>query len=160
MGYKNSQFIYAPKLYDEISDLFEEIGFKFDYRTLPDDNEIFEEKEEGYTDTSTGIIYLKESVMEEACKNSYKRGTFTLIHELGHYLLHYIQSGVKLTRVPDDEKVPIFCDPEWQANTFASEFLMPFEECLQLSVEEIRRTYHVSRKAAEVRFNKINKIII
>ena len=124
---------------------------------MPDDDEIFENKEEAYTDMSTGVIYIKQSVMEQACRRSYKRGAFTLIHELGHYLLHYLQNDVRLTRESDDVEVPIYCDPEWQADTFASEFLMPYDECINMEPEEIRKTYHVSRKAAEVRFNKIQE---
>ena len=106
---------------------------------------------------STGIIYIKESVMEQACRRAYRRGAFTLIHELGHYLLHYLQNDVKLTRVADDIYVPPYCDPEWQADTFASEFLMPYEECIVMDEEEIRKTYHVSRTAAEVRHNKVKE---
>ena len=156
LGYKDTDFIHAPKLFDRLAILFADQGLEFDYKILPDNDGIFANKEEAYTDLLTGTIYIKESVMEEACRRSFKRGTFTLIHELGHFLLHYLQSEAKLTRVPDDTVVPVFCNPEWQADTFASEFLMPYEACLFLTIEEIRKQYHVSRQAAEVRFNKIN----
>ena len=155
LGYKNTDFIHAPKLFDALSILFAEQGLDFDYRIMPDDHEVFYDREEAYTDMSTGIIYIKESVMEQACRRAYKRGAFTLIHELGHYLLHYLQNDVRLTRVADDMYVPPYCDPEWQADTFASEFLMPYEECVNMDEEEIRKTYHVSRMAAEVRYNKV-----
>ena len=160
LGYRNTDFIHAPKLFDALSILFAKQGLDFDYRIMPDDHEIFYDKEEAYTDMSTGIIYIKESVMDEACRRAYKRGAFTLIHELGHYLLHYLQNDVRLTRVSDDAYVPRYCDPEWQADTFASEFLMPFTACVGLEPEEIRKTYHVSRKAAEVRYEKIQNEII
>ena len=156
LGYNNTDFVHAPKLFDALSILFAEQGLDFDYRIMPDDHEVFCDKEEAYTDMSTGIIYIKESVMEQACRRAYKRGAFTLTHELGHYLLHYLQNDVRLTRVADEVYVPPYCDPEWQADTFASEFLMPYEECTKMDVEEIRKTYHVSRMAAEVRYNKIN----
>ena len=32
---------------------------------------------------------------------------------------------------------------------------MPYEECIDMDEEEIRKTYHVSRMAAEVRYNKV-----
>lgn len=118
-------------------------GLDFDYRVMPDNDEIFYDKEEAYTDVATGIIYIKESMMEEACRRSYRRGAFTPIHELGHYLLHYLQSDARLTRVSDDVYVPVYCDPEWQADTFASEFLMPFEECVNMDEEEIRKTLDI-----------------
>lgn len=157
LGYSNKDFINAPKLFDELSILFANQGLDFDYRVMPDDDEIFYDKEEAYTDVATGIIYIKESVVEQACRRSYRRGAFTLIHELGHYLLHYLQSDARLTRVADDVNVPAYCDPEWQADTFASEFLMPFEKCVNMNGGEIRKTYHVSRMAAEVRYNKIQE---
>ena len=157
LGYSNKDFINAPKLFDALSILFAEKGLDFDFRIMPDDDEVFYNKEEAYTDMSSGIIYIKESVMEEACRRAYKRGAFTLIHELGHYLLHYLQNDVRLTMVADDVYVPPYCDPEWQADTFASEFLMPYDECINMDEEEIRKTYHVSRMAAEVRYNKVQE---
>ena len=155
LGFGTKDYIHIPKLFDKLSVFLNERGFEFDYEVLPDDDKIFENKEEAFTDMITGIIYIKESVMEEACRRSYRRGTFTLAHELGHYLLHYLQYDVKLARVSDEINVPIYCDPEWQADTFASEFLMAFDECVHMSAEEIRKTYHVSRKAAEVRYIKV-----
>ena len=160
LGYKDTDYVNAPKLFDKLTILFAERGLDFDYRIMPDDDEIFYKREEAYTDTSTGIIYIKESVMEQACRRSFRRGAFTLIHELGHYLLHYLQSDARLARVDDDVEVPVYCDPEWQADTFASEFLMPFVECVRLGAEEIRSKYHISRKAAEVRFNKVQDELI
>lgn len=157
LGFKNTDFINAPKLFDALSILFAKEGLDFDYRIMPDDSEIFDNKEEAFTDMSSGIIYIKESVMEQACRRSYRRGAFTLIHELGHYLLHYLQNDVKLARVSNDEYVPPYRDPEWQADAFASEFLMPYDECLNLDIECIRKIYHVSRSAAEVRYNKIQE---
>ena len=155
LGFKKTDFIHAPKLFDLLSDVFSNQGLDFDFRIMPDDHDVFYDKEEAYTDMSTGIIYIKESVMDQACRRAYNRATFTLIHELGHFLLHYLQEDVRLTRVADCVVVPPYCDPEWQADTFASEFLMPYDECINMNKEEIRKTYHVSRKAAEVRYNKL-----
>lgn len=157
MQNSNNDYINAPKLFDALSILLAKEGFDFDYRVMPDDHEIFYDREEAYTDMSTGIIYIKKGVIEQACRRSYDRATFTLIHELGHYLLHYLQNDVRLTRVADDVYVPPYCDPEWQADTFASEFLMPYVKCINMNPEEIRKMYHVSRKAAEVRYNKIRE---
>lgn len=157
LGYEDTDFVHAPKLFDNLSIIFADQGLDFDYRIMPDGHEVFIDKEEAYTDMTNGIIYIKESVMEQACRRSYRRGAFTLIHELGHYLLHYLQNDVKLARVADDVYVPPYRDPEWQADTFASEFLMPYEECKKLEPEAIRKTYHVSRQAAEVRYNKIQE---
>ena len=60
LGYSNKDFIHAPKLFDALSILFASQGLDFDYRVMPDDDEIFCDKEEAYTDVTTGIIYIKE----------------------------------------------------------------------------------------------------
>jgi hypothetical protein len=54
------------------------------------------------------------------------RDRFTLAHELGHLLNH---RGVTLSRTRFDRRKPHppFEDSEWQANTFASELLIPIE---------------------------------
>ena len=159
LGYKSTDFIHAPKLFDRLAIILSENGLDFDYRVMPDDDKVFYEKEEAWTDLLSGTIYIKESVMEQACRRSFRRGPFTLIHELGHYLIHYVQGDVKLTRVSDDVNVPIYQDPECQAYTFASEFLMPFCECLKIDSLTIRKRYHVSTQASEVRYEKIQKEI-
>lgn len=159
LGYKDNEFINSPKLFDRLSIFFDKFGLYFDYRVLNDDDKIFEPNEEAFTDLASGTIYIKESVMKESCCKRYRRGTFTLMHELGHYFLHYLQNEVKLSRVADNIYVPRYQDPEWQADVFASEFLMPFKECVSMNPEEIRNIYHVSRKASQVRYDKIKKEI-
>ncbi len=155
LGYSDDEYIDVPKLYDRLATLFYEDGLNFDYKILPDNDNSFEKNEEAYTDMITGMIYVKSSVMEAACRKRYDRASFTLVHELGHYFLHFLQNDIKLARVSDDIDVPAYCDPEWQADTFSSEFLMPFSTCTALTSEEIRKKYHVSKKCSEVRFNKV-----
>lgn len=60
LGYSNKDFIHAPKLFDALSILFANQGLDFDYRVMPDDAEIFYDREEAYTDIATGIIYIIE----------------------------------------------------------------------------------------------------
>jgi hypothetical protein len=57
------------------------------------------------------------------------RDRFTIAHELGHYMLHYVfhqNSGRKLGKI----RVPRFGSDrlEWEANWFAAAFLMPKSE--------------------------------
>ena len=106
-------WISLPKLYDMLACLFSDNGFQFDYRVLPDNDPAFEQREEAYTDMQTGVITIKESVMEKACRKRFNRSAFTLAHELGHYFLHYLQRESKLCRVRDEMPVPVYCDPEW-----------------------------------------------
>lgn len=150
-------FINAPLFLDNISVTLSKIGINFNYEIIEDDNSLFESNEEAFTDLKTGTIYFKSSVIENACRKKYNRGAFTIAHELGHYFLHYLASDVKLSRISNDAYVPLYKDPEWQADTFASELLMPFEQCLSLNEEEIRKKYHVSRKAATTRKKMIIK---
>ncbi|MCI6215481.1 MAG: ImmA/IrrE family metallo-endopeptidase [Mollicutes bacterium] len=143
----------VAKLLDVLSILWKDFGFQ--YLVLPDDDSIFGTQEEAKTDISSGMIYIKESVMEEACCCANKRASFTIAHEIGHFILHRMLGGVNLARSTSVKKTKIYEDPEWQANTFASEFLMPFEAARNMSIDEIRRTYCVSKDCARVRFEKV-----
>ena len=151
------EYVNVVKILDRISKMLSNIGIPFNYVIKEDDDPIFEKNEEAFTDMKTGIIYFKESVIEKACKKRYQRSSFTIAHELGHYFLHYLNEDVKLCRVLNDTVVPAYKDPEWQADTFAAEFLMPFEQCKNMEIEEIRKTYHDTRKAATTRKEKIIK---
>lgn len=153
----NNNCINIVKLLDKITILFLDYGLNFNYIIRNDSDPIFQDNEEAFTDMKTGIIYFKESVIQNACKKRYHRSSFTIAHELGHYFLHYLQSDVKFCLVSDNIDIPAYKNPEWQADVFASELLMPFEQCKILSVEDIRKKFHVSRKAAETRKNKITK---
>ena len=151
------KYVAIVKVLDKISKLFSDIGLSFNYIIKEDNDPIFEENEEVFTDMKAGVIYFKESVIEKASRKRYQRSSFTIAHELGHYFLHYLNEDVKLSRVSKDFVVPKYKDPEWQADTFAAEFLMPFDQCKDMNVEEIKNTYHVTRSAATTRKEKILK---
>lgn len=157
LGYELKCAIYPSILFDQLSIYFANQGLSFNYQILPDDDKLFGLFDEAMTDMQTGTIYIKESIMKQACDMSNRRSIFTLMHELGHYLLHYVQSDVKFKRVSSSTVVPAYCDPEWQADTFASELLMPFDAVKNMDSEEIRKTFHVSKTAAEVRYRKVQK---
>lgn len=86
------------------------------------------------------------------------RDNFTIAHELGHLLLHWPKvraaspgSGMKATRRVDDSKEPLRrC--EWEANWFASAFLMPRKE-FQSAYEDgsAADRFGVTQAAVEVR---------
>lgn len=145
--------INAPKLLDVLSVLWEKYGFQ--YMVMPDDNSMFGFGEEAKTDISTGMIYIKESVMNQACHHKYKRASFTICHEIGHFVLHRMLGGVSFARSTCSKKPQVFADPEWQANTFASEFLMPATAVRDMSPDEIRETFCVSSGCAWVRYQKM-----
>lgn len=79
---------------------------------------------------------------------------FTVAHEIGHYLLHR-QGSVVLARVDPNAKIPAYKDPEWQADCFAGELLMPVELIKNMSLAEIVESCQVSLSAARVQHRKI-----
>lgn len=106
-----------------------------------------------YFDNSTNTMVIREDVYESALAGN-GRDRFTLAHELGHYILH--SSGVQLCR-SDGGHVVAFCDPEWQANTFASKLLMPDHLIYGLTPSEVSRNFGTSYQAAEIALKKAKK---
>lgn len=100
----------------------------------------------GLTDPESGHIYIREDVYDGACMG-HGRDRFTIAHELGHFLLH---DGITLglAKVADDETIPVYCDPEWQANAFAGELLMDHDVIANMTVSEIAVKCGVSYDAA------------
>ena len=92
-------------------------------------------------------IRIREDVYNQACAG-YGRDRFTLAHELGHLLLHRIDN-VSLAR-NRQTTVAAFCDPEWQANAFAGEFLAPYDQVKKMEIPDIVNTYGITDIAARV----------
>lgn len=109
----------------------------------------------GLTYPDYNTIKIKESVYKNAC-NGVGRDRYTLAHELGHLLLHKnVLFGFAKSEI---DNIPAYEDSEWQADTFAAELLMPFEQARSCrSPEEIANIFNVSKEAAEVRWDKIRK---
>ena len=97
-------------------------------------------------------IKIREDVYNR-CVEGYGRDRFTIAHEVGHYLMH--NSNVTLARL-GKEKVQAYMDPEWQANTFAAELLMPINLIDTTDVKKIAEKFGVSYSAASIRLKKIN----
>lgn len=84
-----------------------------------------------YKDLDCKIIFISRRV-----KNRHKRN-FIVAHELGHYFLHtkeLFQACTGITEVFD--KHSLIAESEIEANTFASELLMPTE----MVIEELSNT--------------------
>lgn len=76
------------------------------------------------------------------------RDNFTLAHELGHLVLH---TDHRLQRIAAPAKVKPYLDPEWQANAFAGELLVPLELFKKLKhSEDACNIFGVSKKALDV----------
>jgi Zn-dependent peptidase ImmA (M78 family) len=100
------------------------------------------------------LVYIREDVYQ-AVTDGDRRAQFTLAHELGHLVMH---SGLKESQSFARNSVQhhIFEDSEWQADTFAAEFLMPYEIARTCAnPQEIFDKFGVSKFAAEIRYRKI-----
>lgn len=98
----------------------------------------------GTTNTSSNIMRIRENVYVGAVKGN-ARDRFTLCHEFGHWFLHQPDS-VSFAR----GEIPTYCDPEWQANTFAAELMIPYYLVKGMSVDEIVDKCGVSYTCAEI----------
>ncbi len=98
-------------------------------------------------DPQKNIMTIDERVYLNAFYGS-GRDRFTIAHEIGHYYLH--SNEAVLARVSNKQKIPIYQSPEWQANTFASYFMMPRNLIKGMSVKEVMNACGTSYQAAEI----------
>lgn len=98
----------------------------------------------GTTNTTKNIMVIRERVYIGAVKGN-PRDRFTLSHEFGHWLLHQPEN-VSFAR----GDIPTYCDPEWQANVFAAELLVPYHLIKGMSIEKIIQECGVSYTCAEI----------
>jgi len=139
---------------ENLHKIVEELGGKIKYVKSSD----LSEKNESIDIRPDGKFVIKLP-----SNTSTKRDRFTIAHELGHYLLHYVyknKTGQKIegeafaTRYGSDRA-------EWEANWFAAAFLMPkneFKVALQQNrgnLDEVARQFYVSKVATEVRKKEV-----
>ncbi|WFU47311.1 ImmA/IrrE family metallo-endopeptidase [Sinorhizobium terangae] len=113
------------------------------------------------SDATSGSITVEENgsfVIALASHTGMERDRFTIAHELGHYVLHYLwprhngkSVGAMEARRYGSGRV------EWEANWFAAGFLMPAELFKSAWVEldgvlgELADRFGVSTEAARIR---------
>lgn len=96
------------------------------------------------------ILRVREDTYENAL-NENGRDRFTIVHEIGHIFLH----SNKVSMARSSEKIPIYCDPEWQANTFARELLCPLKGINNCdNVELIADKFGVSKEVAKIQLSQ------
>jgi hypothetical protein len=109
--------------------------------------------EEGLVIAGENCIKLREDVYEGAW-NDNGRHRFTACHEFGHFLMH---RQITMARIRD-ESSPIYCDAEWQADTFAGGLLMPAGHLGQLVNSDIAASKcGMTPMAANVMWSKYQK---
>lgn len=97
-------------------------------------------------------MYIRDTVYRQMCGGG-QRAVFTFGHELGHALLAH-----RRTYNRQSGNVPIYCNSEWQANSFAAEFTMPLDQIQQLGLdtpERIAAHFGVSGAAARSRIKNL-----
>lgn len=116
--------------------------------------------------TDSGSIEIKDGKFEIrlAIATGPLRDRFTIAHELGHYILHYLYRK-QILKEPITELVAQrygTSDVEREANQFAAAFLMPQEEYEAVYHEcegdhaVLSRRFGVSRIASEIRAQALN----
>lgn len=113
------------------------------------------------SDATSGSIRIENDgsfVVAVASHTGIERDRFTIAHELGHYVLHYLwpkQNGKPVTAV--EARRYGSGRVEWEANWFAAAFLMPAEpfrtawEELGGILGEVAGRFGVSTEAARIR---------
>lgn len=100
------------------------------------------------------VIHIREDVYENACYFD-PRARFTVMHEFGHLILGHQRT---LNREEVGSKLKNYEDSEWQANQFAAEILMPYEQIKTLKLntaQQIATQFNVSQPAAHRRINQL-----
>lgn len=133
----------------KVLDLASEI-YGFEYQVVEDYELSYNVYAE--TDLIHKKIYIKESVYSRAAEGS-TRDRFTIAHEIGHVIMH--TDKIIVCR---GEEIKKYEYPEWQADHFAAELLVPVSHIGDLSVDEITNKYKVSRKVAQIRKNRANSL--
>jgi hypothetical protein len=111
---------------------------------------------EGYTTFSPPMIVLPDTGYQDLVRQRH-RARWTAAHELGHLFLHEATTKHRDTDPVVNKTIDrAYNSAEWQANRFASEFLMPEHVVSQFeSAEELSRNCGVSLQAATRRFGEI-----
>lgn len=103
--------------------------------------------------TSRNLIRLPNTVYNAAAEDK-GRARFTVAHEVAHCIL--IEDG-NIVLARSGSRIPAYRDPEWQANTLASEILIVPRLSVGMSVEDIMRSFKVSKRAATIHLEQKRK---
>ena len=138
-----------------ISKLLLKTEVHYDIVSDSDWHQLYNDNDYAFYNLSDKVINIKESVFLGAERNN-PRDRFTITHEIAHALL-LNESTVQFCR-SDTTNIPPYRDPEWQADCFAGELLMPYDYCRKLSIDEIMCICKVSWQAAQTQFNSYHKL--
>lgn len=135
------------------------IGFNYHVQELPPEVE-------AATDPIRKLIILDQDTYDNLCKGV-PRARYTGGHEIGHAKMHGESLRAMLIndrrnfRLYRRGDIPVYRDPEWQADTFSAELLMPAWHIRSLVADgadewDIMDIFEVSHQAVETRFRKLS----
>lgn len=136
---QNQLYIDVVAVLEQLCDQDEEMSFEIiDDQRMPSNVH-------AKSDVDSQTMYIKESVYNGAAENN-GRDRMTIAHEIFHLLVHQRPSLVLYRR--DQGQMKTYENPEWQADCFAGEFLMPHDEIAKLTTSEVMEYCKVSEPAA------------
>ena len=109
----------------------------------------------GETFPDERIICIRGDVYQRAV-NGHGRDRLTIAHEVGHLFLHNSRV-VSFCQLSDDQTVPAYEDPEWQANCFAGELLASSYLIKDMKIKDIADKCQVSWDAAKIQLSSTKK---
>ncbi len=108
----------------------------------------------GYAKPDECYICIREDVYEGAC-NGVGRDRATVLHELGHIILH---TSNRMRYRRSGGPVATYKDPEWQAKAFAGELLVAAHLIEEFnSISEVSRGFGVSEDAARIQLRAFER---
>lgn len=168
-------FFFQP---DDTFDVAEFVEFEF-LQTYDYTLDIIESKFMGSTeaevDADEKVLRIREDVYE-LLQNDHPRSRFTIMHECGHifwedFFEKQEEKWKQENRTLSKHNVRHFAfrrkvyyekDPEWQANEFAAEFLMPFEymkDKTEKDIKEISNKFKVSEISVKTRLQNVKRVL-
>ena len=106
----------------------------------------------GITFPDRNEIQIRADVYKRACNGS-GRDRLTMAHELFHLMQHE-KENISFARVGKNRRIETFRDPEWQADAFGGELLIPHHLIGGMTAEERSIKCGVSLAAAKCQLRK------
>ena len=100
----------------------------------------------GLTYPDKALVKIRADVYDGAIRGN-GRDRLTMAHELFH-LLQHDESNIAFARADSNEAIKMYEDPEWQADAFGGELLIPHHMICGMPIDKIIIECQVSAAAA------------
>ncbi len=100
----------------------------------------------GLTYPDRGLVKIRDDVYDGASQGN-GRDRLTMAHELFH-LLQHDESNIVFARASGNQTIKKYEDPEWQADAFGGELLIPHHMICGMPIDKIIIECQVSAAAA------------